>query len=109
GEQAAAQKLWRKKQYWQHFAARLNASFRLNPSVRQLAQEQTIICRCENITLGQLQGLNHWRQGKLLSRCGMGACQGKICGPIAEQLLGWAAPGPRQPLLPVRLDTLAGE
>jgi len=42
-------------------------------------------------------------------RCGMGACQGRVCGPAAEFLYGWERAGVRPPVLPARVSTLAAE
>lgn len=48
--------------------------------------DDTLLCRCEDVTAGQLrralahlpvEGPNQW---KALSRCGMGPCQGRQCG-----------------------------
>jgi hypothetical protein len=50
-----------------------------------------------------------WKEAKLGSRCGMGACQGRTCGPAAEFLYGWGAGSVRPPVAPVRVGTLAGE
>ena len=48
------------------------------------------------------------REAKLHTRCGMGPCQGRICGAAGEFLLGWTTPTPRPPLFPVEVATLAG-
>ena len=39
--------------------------------------------------------------------CGMGACQGRICGAAAQVLYGWAPQPARHLLSPARLSTLA--
>ena len=43
---------------------------------------------------------------KLQSRCGMGACQGRVCSAAAQALFGWTPPMPRTPLVPARVGTL---
>ena len=48
-----------------------------------------------------------WNDAKLHQRCGMGACQGRICGAAAHYLFGWDAPSPRPPLSPARVSTLS--
>jgi NADPH-dependent 2,4-dienoyl-CoA reductase/sulfur reductase-like enzyme len=54
-----------------------------------------LICRCEEVTAGQIrdavklgcQGLN---QLKAFTRCGMGPCQGRMCGTSAAEVLAHA-------------------
>ncbi|MGV8921505.1 MAG: FAD/NAD(P)-binding oxidoreductase, partial [Pseudomonas sp.] len=40
-------------------------------------------------------------------RCGMGACQGRVCGPATQVLFDWPPPAPRPPFTPARIATLA--
>lgn len=92
------------------FARHLAIRFALRPELLQLADAQTLVCRCEDIRLGALRAHSDWRDAKLQTRCGMGACQGRICGPITESLLGWPAQqtrGLRAPLQPGRLGAFA--
>ncbi len=92
------------------FAHHLQRHFSLHPEVLQLADSSTPICRCEDVSLGQLKAHQDWREAKLQTRCGMGACQGRICGPICESLLGWPTQqnrGLRTPLQAVPLHLLA--
>lgn len=94
------------------FARRLNRHFELRPELLKLADAKTLICRCEDVTLGELKAWPDWREAKLQTRLGMGACQGRICGPIARELLGWpmaAGRGLREPLQPVPLRCFLSE
>jgi len=91
---------------WRRFAAQLARTFTLDPAIARLAQSDTLVCRCEDVTLGALVGHADWTQAKLRSRCGMGACQGRICGQATRVLLGWTPPAPRFPLQPTRIDSL---
>ncbi|WP_273805564.1 MULTISPECIES: NAD(P)/FAD-dependent oxidoreductase [unclassified Pseudomonas] len=91
---------------WRRFAAQLARTFALNPAIARLAQPDTLVCRCEDVALGALVGHADWTQAKLRSRCGMGACQGRICGQATRVLLGWTPPAPRFPLQPTRIDSL---
>ncbi|ONN72733.1 NAD(P)/FAD-dependent oxidoreductase [Pseudomonas oryzihabitans] len=91
---------------WRRFAAQLARTFALNPAIARLAQPDTLVCRCEDVALGALVGYADWTQAKLRSRCGMGACQGRICGQATRVLLGWTPPAPRFPLQPTRIDSL---
>ncbi|MCV2369505.1 NAD(P)/FAD-dependent oxidoreductase [Roseateles oligotrophus] len=92
------------------FAAALEKAFALRPELLQLADAKTMICRCEDVSLGDLKSQRSWRDAKLQTRCGMGACQGRICGPITQTLLGWPAAqmgrGVRAPLQPTPLACL---
>ncbi|KFA19889.1 oxidoreductase, partial [Xanthomonas vasicola pv. musacearum NCPPB 4394] len=94
------------------FADLLQQQFALDPRIRTLAQPDTLICRCEDVPLGALDSFNDARDAKLASRCGMGACQGRICGTALAEL-GRCPPdlstdaGRRPPLFPVRLAALA--
>lgn len=83
--------------------------------------DATLVCRCEEVTAGQIReaaslgclGLN---QLKAFTRCGMGPCQGRMCAPIAAQVMaqarGVAVPDieplrPRFPTRPVTVGEVA--
>jgi D-hydroxyproline dehydrogenase subunit alpha len=91
------------------FAAALERGFILRDELRTLADTDTIICRCEDVTLGQLQSADSWRSAKLHVRCGMGPCQGRVCGPIVQFLFGWKPESVRPPLFPARLESLISQ
>ncbi len=91
------------------FAASLDRTFALRGELRHLAAANTIVCRCEDVTLGRLQSCDSWRSAKLHARCGMGPCQGRICGPIVGFLFGWRAESVRPPLFPARVASLVSE
>jgi len=44
------------------------------------------------------------REAKLLTRAGMGPCQGRVCGPALRHLCGWRRDRVRPPLLPITFD-----
>jgi NADPH-dependent 2,4-dienoyl-CoA reductase/sulfur reductase-like enzyme len=88
------------------FAERLEQAFALRPELRSLAAAQTIVCRCEDVPLSKLSDCDSWRDAKLQTRCGMGPCQGRVCGPIVHTLFGWSPDSVRQPVFPVPLDAL---
>ncbi len=88
------------------FAARMAAAFHLRPEVRSLATADTIVCRCEDVTFGALAKRSGWTDAKLQTRCGMGPCQGRICGPATEALFDWAPKSVRSPLTPVPVGVL---
>lgn len=89
------------------FAARLERAFALRAELRSLPQPETIVCRCEDVRFAQMQGHAGWSDTKLHTRCGMGPCQARICGPAVEFLLGWQPVSVRQPLYPVPISALA--
>jgi NADPH-dependent 2,4-dienoyl-CoA reductase/sulfur reductase-like enzyme len=91
------------------FAAALARTFALRDELKSLPDRDTLVCRCEDVTLGQLLGHDSWRSAKLHTRCGMGPCQGRVCGPATEFLFGWAVESVRPPLMPARVGTLAVE
>lgn len=91
---------------WQKFSVRLARAFALRPEVATLAADDTIVCRCEDVPHGELRGHASWRSAKLQTRCGMGPCQGRICGGATEVLYGWRPDAVRMPIAPARIDTL---
>jgi len=89
------------------FARALEQAFALRPELRHLPEDQTFVCRCEDVSLGRVRACTSWREAKLQTRCGMGPCQGRICGGAVEFLLGWKSESVRPPILPARISSLA--
>jgi NADPH-dependent 2,4-dienoyl-CoA reductase/sulfur reductase-like enzyme len=89
------------------FSRQLNAAFAPRRELLQRPDAETVVCRCEDVRLGALQRAWGARQGKLATRAGMGACQGRICGAALECLLGWESPAIRPPLAPASVAALA--
>ncbi|MBB6244339.1 FAD-dependent oxidoreductase [Rhodanobacter sp. MP1X3] len=108
GKTADADRLLQSRQHARHFADALNQCFALDPRVHALAQPDTLVCRCEDVSLSALDGYTDARSAKLATRCGMGACQGRICGGALAELGRFPRSGQRPPLFPARLSTLAG-
>jgi D-hydroxyproline dehydrogenase subunit alpha len=106
GQTTQARALFPARQRWMRFAQRLDTAFALRQELRALAEGATIVCRCEDVPRSQLANCRSWREAKLHTRCGMGPCQGRICGPATEFLFGWSAPQPRPPLFPVEIGAL---
>ncbi len=93
-----------------------------SPAPRALddAPDETIICRCEEITLGQVRaGLAdqpaHAGTLKRATRLGMGRCQGRYCAAVAARLVAGVtgAPitdhshfAPRVPIKPVTIAAI---
>jgi NADPH-dependent 2,4-dienoyl-CoA reductase/sulfur reductase-like enzyme len=80
------------------FAARLATTFAPRAELLQLAQADTIICRCEDVRYGDINPSWTQRQAKLWTRVGMGECQGAVCGPACAALLGWQQNAARPPI-----------
>ena len=99
----------------------LDRLYRPAPSVMVPAEDEVIACRCEEVSVGQIRraarlGAQGPNQIKAFTRCGMGPCQGRICGPvvaaITADVLGkpiaeigtWR---PRAPFKPITVGALA--
>lgn len=109
GQYAKAEALFPARAAWHRFRAGLTAAFALRPELKSLATEETILCRCEDVTLRQVRQFSGWREAKLQSRCGMGPCQGRVCGAAAGVILGWDIDSVRPPVLPARVGSLICE
>jgi hypothetical protein len=88
------------------FGQRLDKAFALRDELKSLPRDGTIVCRCEDVPFGSLSNRTGWTDAKLQTRCGMGPCQARICGPAVEYLLGWRPVSVRQPIFPVPLQAL---
>jgi thioredoxin reductase len=88
------------------FARDLEWAFALRPELRALPADDTMVCRCEDVPYREVRRWQSWREAKLQSRCGMGPCQGRVCGPANAFLLGWPLPAPRPPYTAASIETL---
>ncbi len=102
----AARKLFGEREKSRRFTDALNGAFELRSELKPLADSETIICRCEDVNFGRLMAFDSWRTAKLQTRCGMGPCQGRVCGPAAEFLFDWQPDSVRSPIFPVKLENL---
>lgn len=107
GRPAEAKMLFRRRQKYRNFARLLNRTFALREELRNLPSPQTIVCRCEDVSHSCLEEQRSWRAAKLHTRCGMGPCQGRVCGPATQFLFRWNPDSVRPPVFPARIDTLA--
>ncbi len=89
------------------FAQGLNDTYQLRDELRHLGQEDTIVCRCEDVPLEHLHPYGSFRDAKLKTRCGMGACQGRVCGGALAFLRGWAPDSVRPPYAPIPMEDFA--
>lgn len=85
-------------------------------------ENDTTVCRCEDVTRAQIEaamdaGAHDLNELKHFTRCGMGPCQGRMCGETVAALCArrygprsdlnyWT---PRPPLRPVPLSAVLGE
>ncbi|MDB4892048.1 MAG: Pyridine nucleotide-disulfide oxidoreductase, FAD/NAD(P)-binding domain protein, partial [Gemmatimonadetes bacterium] len=90
-------------------AGRMERAFAPRAELRALATPDTIVCRCEDVTLGAIDRNWSMRKAKLYTRAGMGPCQGRVCGAALEFLYGWQADTVRLPAVPALVSTLIAE
>jgi thioredoxin reductase/bacterioferritin-associated ferredoxin len=69
----------------------IDAFFAFNPK-HFAFEDETILCRCENISIGDVraivrQGVTDLNEVKAITRCGMGPCQGRMCGPALGEIV----------------------
>jgi NADPH-dependent 2,4-dienoyl-CoA reductase/sulfur reductase-like enzyme len=108
GKTVEAARLFTARSRGRRFATAQDRAFRLRQELRELPDDDTFVCRCEDVTHRRLQGFTSWRAAKLHTRCGMGPCQGRVCGAAVEFLFGWKNESVRPPVLPASVETLAG-
>ncbi|MER5277957.1 NAD(P)/FAD-dependent oxidoreductase [Streptomyces sp. NPDC002809] len=99
------------------FAGLMGAVHRPGPGWTGWTTTDTEVCRCEEVTTGAIRaavgelGAGDSRTVKLLTRAGMGWCQGRTCGFAVRELAGCAgetgSPDRRPLACPVPLSVLA--
>ena len=109
GQTLKAEGLFAQRDAGYRFRAALARAFALRPELKTLAADDTLLCRCEDVTLGQARQFANWRDAKLQSRCGMGTCQGRVCGAAAKVILGWEPESVRPPILPALVGSLISQ
>lgn len=81
------------------FATRLQAAHGIGSGWPRWLTDDTVACRCEDVTVGDLReiatatGARGLRSLKLSTRAGLGVCQGRVCGHTMEELLNEATGG----------------
>jgi len=109
------------------FESALNEMFSIPRGLFTRITDDTIVCRCEEITAGEIRqiiadvianGTINIYEIKRLTRAGMGNCQGRMCESTITQMIsietkqpledvGWFTPRP--PVKPIPLGILAAE
>lgn len=107
GNVAKARGLFSERTAARKFTGLLARTFALRDELRSLAAPETLVCRCEDVSQARLAKYSDWRSAKLQTRCGMGACQGRVCGAAVEFIFGWRAESVRPPIFPARVESLA--
>jgi D-hydroxyproline dehydrogenase subunit alpha len=102
-------------------ADRLNQAYRPGSGLWSLANESTLVCRCEEVTAREAElALEHNSRTpaalKAATRAGMGPCQGKMCTPFLTEWLrsrhGYSVPADvrpwsvRPPIRPTRISDM---
>ncbi|MEU5155840.1 FAD/NAD(P)-binding oxidoreductase [Glycomyces sp. NPDC021274] len=99
------------------FAAALNAAYPVRPGWQGWLRDDTIVCRCEEVTRASLyravdeRDVGAVRALKLVSGAGLGLCQGRVCGQNVAELADVDPAGfAKRPIAsPIRLSELAEE
>ena len=107
GNLAEVEKYQAKREKALKFARAMDTAFALRDELKSLARPETLVCRCEDVKRGDLEKYPNWRAAKLHTRCGMGSCQGRICGTITPWLMNWGRESLRPPVFPTTVATLA--
>lgn len=95
------------------FAAAVESVYRPPERWADQVTDETVVCRCEEVTAGVVRaavtdlGAGDLRTVKLLTRAGMGWCQGRVCEPAVAGLTGCPLTPARRPFArPVPLGVL---
>ena len=122
GQEQAVARARRQLRRHRRFQSGLWELFRAPRLLTELASPETMICRCEEVTLAEIEsGFDPGTQSvgavKRATRAGMGRCQGRYCGPVLAALAAsrrglsldeaahWA---PRPPVKPIRIADIVG-
>jgi NAD(P)H-nitrite reductase large subunit len=112
----------RQRRSYAPFADAMAGMMALRPEQAASIPAEAVVCRCEDVTREGIEnaaaaGALDVNQMKHFTRCGMGPCQGRMCGDVAAELFAqsrkvqrdtvgyWTG---RPPLRPVPLSDLVG-
>ena len=74
------------------FRAAIERAYPFPDHIAAAIRDEEIVCRCEGITAGTLRATATGRDAhemnrlKAFTRCGMGRCQGRVCGQAAAEI-----------------------
>ncbi len=91
------------------FATILEDLFGRRPGLAALADADTVLCRCEDVTAGEVDAAGAASPAalKIMTRCGQGPCQGRVCERMIAERLGTPARfNARAPVRPIPLGAL---
>lgn len=105
-----------------HKSTPMDRSQSLRPLLAE-ADDDMIICRCEEVTKGQVKeavhaGMYTLQEVRKYLRTGMGLCQGQTCGKLVKRIIAQergispnalASAVGRAPMRPVEMSVLANE
>ncbi|THA85290.1 NAD(P)/FAD-dependent oxidoreductase [Streptomyces sp. A0592] len=107
-------RLARRRARLRAFADAMGAAHRPGEGWTGWLRDDAVVCRCEEVPAGRIReaaedlGARDARTVKLLTRAGMGWCQGRMCGPAVAALAGREPAADRRPFsCPVPLSHLA--
>lgn len=106
----------------ERFGAAMGRLMAPRPGQAESIRDDTVVCRCEDVTRAEIaatlaDGATEVNQVKAATRCGMGPCQGRLCGEAVAMLVAlavgsreragqWTA---RPPLRPLPIDRLCSD
>lgn len=94
GDRMAA--LRRRLTRFDRFRRALETAFPYPAAQAAAVPDETVVCRCEVVRAGELRtaaadwGIVEMNRLKAITRCGMGRCQGRLCGGPASEILAAA-------------------
>ena len=120
GQRPMNTRVWARAPRQRRAADALLRAFPVLPGLHELAADDTIVCRCEDVTRGQVREAaalygKSARAIKMGCRAGMGPCQARICGPNlqacvpedpARDVVAMDEPVVQMPVKPVRAQTI---
>lgn len=93
-EVAAATALRQRVSRLRAFQRGLSQAFAWPVSQIRALPDEVTLCRCEKVTVGEIRQVMAQELGpaeinrvKAMTRCGMGRCQGRICGPALQEIV----------------------
>ena len=104
GKHDAARQLFPVREKHRRFAELLNQTFALREELKHCPRRRRLCVAVKTLPSHDCARMSSWRAAKLQTRCGMGPCQGRVCGGAVEFLFGWRAESVRPPVLPVRVE-----